>query len=71
MIEVELDLKIVALRKAGFSYGDIKLRLGNPSSKKIREVLLRDCPELAGDSKEWRELQKHINDIDSDTKFLW
>lgn len=50
------DESIVELRKRGNSYKDIRLKLGNPPNKKIREVLLEHCPELAGDTKEWRNL---------------
>ncbi len=55
-----LEEKIVSMRKYGHTYKEIRLRLGNPSNKKIREVLLEHCPELAGDSKEWRDLQAKI-----------
>lgn len=56
-----LEEKIVNLRKEGYTYTGIKLRLGNPSNKKIRETLEEYCPELAGDSKEWKELFKKVN----------
>lgn len=56
---LELDLRIIELRKEGYSYKEIRLKLGNPSNKKIREVLLENCPELAGDTEEWRTLYKN------------
>ena len=56
----ELQEKIVQLRKEGYSYKAIRLKLGNPSNKQIREVLLEYCPELAGDSEEWKQLQKQL-----------
>ena len=55
-----MEERIIELRKEGFSYKQIRLKLGNPSNKKIREVLLKYCPELAGDTEEWRNLQKLI-----------
>ena len=55
-----MEEKIVELRKEGYTYKAIRLKLGNPSNKKIREVLLEYCPELAGDSEEWKALQKQI-----------
>lgn len=57
---MELNEKIVALRKEGHSYKSIRLKLGNPSNKKISEVLTEHCPELAGDSEGWKALQKRI-----------
>lgn len=44
-----LEEKIIELRKDGLTYGAIQLKLGNPSKKFIREVLLENCPELVGD----------------------
>ncbi len=55
-----MEEKIVELRKEGYTYKAIRLKLGNPSNKKIREVLLEHCPELAGDTDEWKALQKQI-----------
>lgn len=37
---------ILILRSNGFSYGSIQLKLGNPSKKQIRSVLLKWAPEL-------------------------
>lgn len=56
--ELKLEDNIVRLRKEGYTYKQIRLKLGNPSNKKIREVLLKHCPELAGDTEEWKALQK-------------
>ena len=56
----DMEEKIIELRKEGFSYKQIRLKLGNPSNKKIREVLLEYCPELAGDTEEWKLLQKRL-----------
>lgn len=53
-----LEENIIELRKDGYTYKAIRLKLGNPSNKKIRAVLLEFCPELAGDSEEWRILYK-------------
>ena len=66
--EVVDDLKlkdnIVKLRKEGCAYKQIRLKLGNPSNKTIRKVLLEYCPELAGDTEGWKLLQQqlHINE---------
>lgn len=40
----------INLRKAGFTYGDIQKRLGNPSKKWIRQTLLKYAPELINNS---------------------
>ena len=56
----ELENRIVELRKEGSSYKEIRLKLGNPSNKKIKEVLLELCPELAGDTEEWKLLQQRV-----------
>jgi len=56
--DLKLEDNIVKLRKEGYTYKQIRLKLGNPSNKKIREVLLKHCPELAGDTEEWKALQK-------------
>ena len=58
--DLKLEDNIVKLRKEGYTYKQIRLKLGNPSNKKIREVLLKYCPELAGDTEEWKALQKKI-----------
>ena len=46
---LELDKKIIDLRKDGNSYSGIQLQLGNPSKKYIKEVLKKYNPELLGD----------------------
>lgn len=56
----ELEKRIIELRKEGYTYQRIRLKLGNPSNKKISEVLNEHCPELAGDTKEWKELYKKL-----------
>lgn len=53
----ELEKRIVELRMEGLTYKAIRLKLGNPSNKKISETLNAYCPELAGDTKEWRKLE--------------
>jgi len=40
-IEDEFELWVVALKEAGVSYANIQLLMGNPSKKKIREILLK------------------------------
>ena len=45
----ELQRKIVELRKEGFTYRAIQIKLGNPSKKYIKETLKQYAPELAGD----------------------
>lgn len=45
----ELETKIVELRKEGLTYQAIQLRLGNPSKKLIRQILLEHAPKLVGD----------------------
>lgn len=60
-----LEEKIVELRKEGYTYKGIRLKLGNPSNKKISEVLNEHCPELAGDSEEWKSLQMKIYKSDN------
>lgn len=42
---------IISMRKLGWSYGDIQLKLGMPSKKQIRTVLLKWAPELIDNSK--------------------
>jgi hypothetical protein len=37
----ELDKKIIELRKDGYTYEGIQKRLGNPSKKYIRKILLQ------------------------------
>jgi hypothetical protein len=44
-----MDEQIIQLRKEGYSYRAIQLKLGNPSKKKIKEVLKKYNPELLGD----------------------
>lgn len=56
----ELEEKIVKLRKEGLTYKSIRLKLGNPSNKKISETLNAYCPELAGDTPEWIALRKEL-----------
>ena len=45
----ELQENIIALRKEGLTYRAIQLKLGNPSKKFIREILLEYEPKLVGD----------------------
>ena len=42
---------VIALRRKGWSYGDIQLKLGMPAKKQIREALLKWAPELIDNSK--------------------
>ena len=54
----DLECKIVELRKEGYTYSGIQLRLGNPSKKFIKETLRQYAPELAGDKvKNYGKLQ--------------
>ena len=57
---MELEERIVELRKEGYTYKGIRLKLGNPSNKTIRKVLLEYCPELAGDTEGWKLLQQQL-----------
>lgn len=57
---MELEERIVELRKEGYTYKGIRLKLGNPSNKMIRKVLLEYCPELAGDTEGWKLLQQQL-----------
>lgn len=58
---IELQQKIIELRKEGLTYAAIQLRLGNPSKKFIRETLLEFSPRLAGDVvKNYHKLNKKI-----------
>ena len=57
---MELEERIVKLRKEGYTYKQIRLKLGNPSNKTIRKVLLEYCPELAGDTEGWKLLQQQL-----------
>jgi hypothetical protein len=52
----ELEEKIISLRKEGYTYKGIQLKLGNPSKKYIREVLLKYSPELVGDLFNYNKL---------------
>lgn len=45
----ELEEKIVELRKEGLTYSAIQLKLGNPSKKMIRKILLEYAPKYVGD----------------------
>ena len=54
----EIEEKIINLRKEGYTYNGIQLKLGNPSKKYIREVLLKYAPELVGDIFNYNKLQK-------------
>ena len=45
------EKSIIALRKNGWNYGDIQLKLGMPPKKQIRAVLLKWAPELIDNSK--------------------
>ena len=42
---------VIAFRKEGWTYGGIQHKLGMPSKKSIREVLLKWAPELIDNSK--------------------
>lgn len=46
---MDIQDKIVELRKEGYSYAGIQLRLGNPSKKFIKETLKKLAPDLVGD----------------------
>lgn len=54
----ELQEKIVELRKDGYTYRGIQLKLGNPSKKFIRNTLLEYAPEYVGDIINYNKLQK-------------
>lgn len=45
----DLEKRIIELRREGFTYRGIQTKLGNPSKKFIRKVLMENAPELAGD----------------------
>ena len=45
----DIEKKILELRKEGLTYRAIQIKLGNPSKKFIRNVLMMYEPELAGD----------------------
>ena len=45
----EIEIKIIELRKEGYTYTGIQLRLGMPSKKYIKNTLKEYCPELLGD----------------------
>lgn len=46
---MDIQDKIVELRKEGYSYAGIQLKLGNPSKKFIKETLRKLAPDLLGD----------------------
>ena len=48
----ELENKIIELRREGYSYASIQLKLGNPSKKFIKDTLKKYAPDLAGDKTE-------------------
>ena len=48
-MDIQLQNKIVELRKEGYSYAGIQLILGNPSKKFIKETLKKLAPDLVGD----------------------
>ena len=50
----ELEIKIIELREDGYTYKAIRLALGNPSNKMIKDTLKKYVPELAGDVLENR-----------------
>lgn len=45
----ELEQRIIELRREGYTYRGIQLKLGNPSKNFIKETLRNYAPELAGD----------------------
>lgn len=45
----QLEQAIIELRKEGYTYQGIQLKLGNPSKKYIKSVLSQYAPELLGD----------------------
>lgn len=45
------EKSVIALRRKGWSYGDIQLKLGMPSKKDIRSALLKWAPDLIDNSK--------------------
>lgn len=42
---------VISMRKENWNYGDIQKKLGMPSKKQIRNVLLKWAPELIDNSK--------------------
>lgn len=50
----ELQQQIVDLRKEGYTYRGIQLKLGNPSKQFIKDTLKQFAPELVGDVVENR-----------------
>lgn len=42
----EQEAGIVYLRQEGYTYTQIRLKLGNPSNKTIRQTLLKYAPNL-------------------------
>lgn len=56
----ELEVKIIELRKEGYSYGGIQLKLGNPSKKFIKNTIKLYCPELLGDKFNEHKLQSSL-----------
>ncbi len=45
------EKSVIALRRNGWNYGDIQLKLGMPAKKQIRAALLKWAPELIDNSK--------------------
>ena len=70
---------VIALRREGWNYGDIQLKLGMPPKKQIRAVLLKWAPELIDNSKtkivkistSESELYNIIKNHDNETFDIW
>lgn len=45
----DIEIKIIELRKEGYTYRGIQIQLGNPSKKMIKDTLKKYAPELLGD----------------------
>lgn len=45
----DFDSWILTFASEGFTYGEIQKIMGNPSKKKIRQILLKYNPELLND----------------------
>ena len=44
------EKSVISMRKQGWTYGDIQSKLGMPSKKQIRQVLVKWAPELIDNS---------------------
>ena len=61
MNEIEMNQNILELANEGYTYREIQLKLGNPSKKRIRQVIKNGNRELAGMLRDTKALNNYRN----------